>query len=131
MKKNERGFTLIELIMVIVILGFLAATAIPQFFDLSGNAKTANEQGVVAAVRSGLMTFYVNSAKTGGTPGYPATLDSVAASTTCADATPCFVTVLQQNGVTDGKWAKAAAALTYTSPTARSFVYTPATGDFK
>ena len=41
MKKAQGGFTLIELVMVIVILGILAAVAIPQYYDMSGEAQTA------------------------------------------------------------------------------------------
>lgn len=52
MKKQQEGFTLIELVMVIVILGILAAFALPRFANLSGNARTAAVQGIGANVQS-------------------------------------------------------------------------------
>lgn len=52
MKQNQGGFTLIELVMVIVILGVLAATAIPKFVDLKSDARQAALDGVRGALSS-------------------------------------------------------------------------------
>ncbi|PFG10188.1 pilin [Marinobacter sp. LV10MA510-1] len=52
MKNQQSGFTLIELIMVIVILGILAAVALPKFADFSGEARFASLNGALGAVRS-------------------------------------------------------------------------------
>jgi prepilin-type N-terminal cleavage/methylation domain-containing protein len=46
--KNEKGFTLVEIIAVLVILGILAAVAIPKYFDLQGEAKTKALQAAMA-----------------------------------------------------------------------------------
>ena len=67
MKQVQRGFTLIELVMVIVILGVLAAVAIPKFVDLKGDAQTASTQGVAGALSSGTSINYATAQARGNT----------------------------------------------------------------
>ncbi len=51
MKKSNQGFTLIELIIVIVILGILAVTAAPKFLDLTGDARASTVQALQGTIR--------------------------------------------------------------------------------
>ncbi len=58
--KKTGGFTLIELIIIIVILGILAAVAIPKYLDYKKAAEKAVADGLVGAMRSALTIYYSN-----------------------------------------------------------------------
>ena len=58
MNRLKRGFTLIELIVVMVVLASLAATALPKFFSLSSEARIASLDGAAWRTRTGAVEWY-------------------------------------------------------------------------
>ncbi len=130
--RNNKGFTLIELVLVITILGILAVMALPNFINVSTNARQSARDGVVGSVRAGVNLFRANDLVKNGPPGnYPATLDALADGTTAGPGSTVFDTVLQQ-GVADKAWVKVDGThYTYNDGTTTiTYTYTPATGQF-
>ena len=68
---DQSGFTLVELVIIIVILGILAAVAIPKYQDLSSEAREAAARSALGSPRSGITIYYANQAVTTGTAAWP------------------------------------------------------------
>ena len=68
---NRKGFTLIELIMVTIILGILAAVAIPRYMTTVEKAEAAAEDAVIGSIRSGLETYAVEQLMDNGRRSWP------------------------------------------------------------
>ena len=100
--RNQKGFTLIEIIAVLVILGILAAIAVPKYLDLQNQSKIAAARGFVAAAQSAISMGYASnllgSTHTGGPIGQCAnvTIDvpsGVVANVTCPQSTYITTTI--------------------------------------
>lgn len=92
-RRQQGGFTLIELVMVIVIVGVLSAVAIPKFIDLSGDAKQAAVDGMAGALASAAAINYA-ARKSNATYGV--------AITTCADTSNALQTAMPTGYVITG-----------------------------
>ncbi|MDO8526727.1 MAG: type II secretion system protein [Deltaproteobacteria bacterium] len=130
-RKNSKGFTLIELVLVITILGILAVAALPSFINVSTQARQASRDGVTGAVRSGIALFRANDLVVNGPPGiYPTTLDS-ASNAVAGPANLIFTNILSQ-GVADNRWTRVSdTSYTYNDGTSTfTYTYAPASGSF-
>ncbi len=70
MEANKKGFTLIELIIIIVILGILAAVAVPKYLDMRKSSEKGAADGFLGAMRSALNIYFSNYVLKGGSLKY-------------------------------------------------------------
>lgn len=124
---RRRGFTLVELIAVLIILALIGSLAVSRVIDYRQQAKQSAEAGVVRAVR-GAISMATGRSALSGTPNPPAALDPFASGTVASASTPLFGTVLE-SGITDA-WTKGATANEYIGPTGTKYIYIPSNGAF-
>jgi len=87
-QSNQSGFTLIELVIIIVVLGILSAVAIPKYQSITSEAKEASCRAALGGLRSGITIYYANQAVTTGTAAWPSVAALRAVDSVMAHAIP-------------------------------------------
>lgn len=83
----RRGFTLIELIAVIIVLAILSGIALPKYFDYAARARAAATQGALGGVRTAIANYYVNTSFNGAA-AYPTLTNLTTLGTVLQEALP-------------------------------------------
>jgi MSHA pilin protein MshA len=116
--KSSKGFTLIELVVVIVILGILAATALPRFVNLSRDARLAAVNGMAGGIRSAVAVVQARYMATGTLTATSVTaMDGTTVAVNAATGTPTGTA----GGIGNALQSTDGFNVVYTAPTAVTF----------
>ena len=123
---KQGGFTLVELVLVILIIGILAAVALPKFNAVSDQARDSKTRAIASAIKQAVQNYRLLE---GNGQSFPTALSDDDSDGTC-DGVNCANHVLG-TAITDSKWTQSAAGTvldfaegTYTA----TITYTPASG---
>jgi prepilin-type N-terminal cleavage/methylation domain-containing protein len=128
--RKARGFTLVEFVIVIVVLGILASIAVPRFFGTSDAVKAAACKEVLGGVRSAIANYYAYTATPtgGGTATWPTLAQLTTAGTVLESVLPDnpYSSAAIKNAVVTGTTK----GTPVTSGTSGGWCYLPSTGEF-
>jgi len=139
MISKNKGFTLVEVVIVLTVMALLAVAALPRIINIVGQAKKGSRDNIVAAIRSGIQLQKISTvSETTPLGAYPGNLDTnPGGGAACTGANACFGNILEPGQqINDSKWVKinnAGPVYTYDydpGPSVSNWAYNTANGTF-